>query len=52
MTKKYKTMIQKKSMHQDLKSYLPPVIEVMEVKVESGFAVSDSQQEPSPWEDM
>lgn len=33
--------------------YQSPEVEIIEVAIESGFAVSDySQQEPSPWEDM
>ena len=33
--------------------YKSPEVEVVEVAIEAGFAVSDySQQEPSPWEDM
>ena len=33
--------------------YQSPEVEIMEVAIEAGFAVSDySQQEPSPWEDM
>ena len=30
--------------------YETPLVEVLEIEVEAGFAVS--QQEPSPWEDM
>lgn len=33
------------------KSYVQPEIELLTVKVENGFAVSD-QQLLSPWEDM
>ncbi len=33
------------------KVYVKPEIELLTVKVENGFAVSD-QQLPSPWEDM
>ena len=41
------------SLHHDVQSYLPPFIEVMDIQVEAGFAASDnSQQEPSPWDDM
>ena len=29
-----------------------PEVEILEVAIEQGFALSDSQQEPSPWEDM
>lgn len=32
--------------------YQSPEVEIIEVAIESGFASSDSQQEPSPWEDM
>ena len=33
--------------------YQSPEVEIIEVVIEAGFAVSDySQQEPSPWEDM
>ena len=33
--------------------YKLPELEIVEVTIESGFALSDySQQEPSPWEDM
>ncbi len=32
--------------------YVQPSIEVVMVNVESGFELSNSQQEPSPWEDM
>ena len=31
--------------------YEAPVVEVIEVEVEKGFATSD-QQEDSPWEDL
>ena len=31
--------------------YVAPVVEVIEVEVEKGFATSD-QQEDSPWEDL
>ena len=31
--------------------YVQPEIELLTVKVENGFAVSD-QQLPSPWDDM
>lgn len=30
--------------------YLAPQVQIIEIEVEAGFAVS--QQEPSPWEDM
>ncbi len=30
--------------------YIAPQIEVLEIEVEKGFALS--QQEPSPWEDL
>ena len=33
-------------------SYTQPSIEVVMINVESGFELSNSQQEPSPWEDM
>ena len=32
--------------------YQSPEVEIIEVAIEAGFALSDSQQEPSPWEDM
>ena len=32
--------------------YQSPEVEIMDVAIEQGFALSDSQQEPSPWEDM
>ena len=32
--------------------YTQPTFEIVEVRVEEGFKQSDSQQEPSPWEDM
>ena len=33
--------------------YQSPEVEIIEMAIEAGFAVSDySQQEPSPWEDM
>ena len=32
--------------------YVQPSIEVVMVNVEAGFELSNSQQEPSPWEDM
>lgn len=32
--------------------YQSPEVEIMDVAIEQGFAISDSQQEPSPWEDM
>jgi hypothetical protein len=34
------------------KEYVHPEIVFVEVVVEIGFKQSDSQQEPSPWEDM
>ena len=34
------------------RSYTQPSIEVVMINVESGFELSTSQQEPSPWEDM
>ena len=33
-------------------SYTQPAVEVVMVEVEYGFQYSNSQQEPSPWEDM
>ena len=33
-------------------SYETPNIEIMEVAIEQGFALSNEQQEPSDWEDM
>ena len=32
--------------------YTAPVVEVIEVEVEKGFATSNNQQKDSPWEDM
>ena len=35
--------------------YQSPEVEILDVAIEQGFALSDSQdsqQEPSPWEDM
>lgn len=32
--------------------YESPSVEVLEVAVEQGFALSDQQQFPSDWEDM
>lgn len=32
--------------------YQSPEVEILNVAIERGFAISDSQQEPSPWEDM
>ena len=33
--------------------YQSPEVEIIEMSIEAGFAVSNySQQEPSPWEDM
>ena len=32
------------------KDYSAPQVEIIEIEVEAGFAIS--QQEPSPWEDM
>lgn len=32
--------------------YTAPVVEVIEVEVEKGFAASNPQQEESPWGDM
>jgi hypothetical protein len=36
----------------ETKIYETPNIEVLEVKIEKGFALSNEQQEPSDWEDM
>ncbi len=36
----------------ETKSYETPNIEIMEVAIEQGFALSNEQQEPSDWEDM
>lgn len=33
-------------------SYESPMMEILEVAVEQGFAASDEQQNPSDWEDM
>jgi hypothetical protein len=38
--------------HQAVQSYVQPSLEVVLVEVEVGFRESDSQQEPSPWDDM
>lgn len=35
-----------------VQSYTQPSVEVVMVNVESGFELSNLQQEPSPWEDM
>ena len=32
--------------------YQSPEVEIMDVAIEKGFALSDSQQEPYPWGDM
>lgn len=32
--------------------YQSPEVEILDVAIEQGFALSYSQQEPSPWEDM
>lgn len=32
--------------------YQSPKVEIIDVAIEQGFALSYSQQEPSPWEDM
>ena len=32
------------------KEYSAPQVEIIEIEVEAGFAIS--HQEPSPWEDM
>ena len=32
--------------------YTAPVVEVIEVEVEKGFAGSNTQQEDSPWGDL
>ncbi len=32
--------------------YQTPTIEVVDVAIEQGFALSDEQQYPSDWEDM
>lgn len=45
------TFINLKYFAMERKSYVQPEIELLTVKVENGFAVSD-QQLPSPWEDM
>ena len=34
------------------RTYLSPTVELLTVEIEAGFALSDNQQEPSPWEDM
>lgn len=33
-------------------TYETPTLEVVEIVVESGFATSNEQQNPSDWEDM
>ena len=35
-----------------VQSYTQPSVEVVIVEVEYGFQLSNSQQVPSPWEDM
>ena len=35
-----------------LQEYVHPSLEVVLVEVEVGFRESNSQQEPSPWDDM
>lgn len=32
--------------------YTAPVVQVIEVEVEKGFATSNDQQKESPWDDM
>ena len=32
--------------------YQSPEVEIIDVEIEAGIALSDSQQKPSPWEDM
>lgn len=32
--------------------YQSPEVEILDVAIEQGFALSYSDQEPSPWEDM
>ena len=32
--------------------YSQPLLEIVMVAVEAGFKQSNSQQEPSPWDDM
>ena len=34
----------------EILDYSAPQVQIIEIEVEAGFAVS--QQEPSPWEDM
>ena len=46
------TMIRLQSASIAAQRYTQPSIEVVMVYVESGFELSGSQQEPSPWEDM
>ena len=45
-------MMKIQTAHKVVQSYTQPSIEVVEVIVESGFELSNLQQEPSPWEDM
>ncbi len=33
-------------------SYESPIMEILEIAVEQGFAASKEQQNPSDWEDM
>lgn len=33
-------------------SYESPMMEILEIAIEQGFAVSEEQQNPSDWEDM
>lgn len=32
--------------------YQSPEVEIIDVAIEAGIALSDLQQKPSPWEDM
>ena len=41
-----------KTTHNGAQNYLAPAIEIATVEIEVGIAMSTSQQEPSPWEDM
>ena len=33
-------------------NYEKPLVKLLNVRIEFGFAISYSQQEPSPWDDM
>ena len=35
-----------------MRDYIQPTIDLIMVEVEAGFELTNSQQAPSPWEDM